>query len=427
MTIAGSYPDRAPTRRARLRGIALFAVVLAAALAAALRLGQASAPAAAVGHDHAAAGAAAGDTRQPVHLAPDAGRRIGVTFAPVVLGPMTREIRTVAQVAYDETRVSVVAPKVDGWIERLRVNATGQPLRRGDPLFDLYSPMVVTAEQELLLARGLTRQVAAGSEDARAGAASLVDAARSRLLAWDVAPAEVEAVLRSGEARRTVTLRAPVSGIVVDKPVLAGQRIMAGEAVYRIADLSRVWLEGQVFEQDLPAAKLGQPVTAEFAALPGVARTGTIAYVYPALDPTTRTARIRIELDNPGLRLKPGMYATVRFTDRSGPLLSVPRSAVLVTGERTLAFVRRADGAFEPRLVTLGRATDDRLEILHGLAVGDTVVASATFLVDAESNLGTSLGGMGDMPGMDIRPPAAAPQAAPAPGSRAADRPLEGR
>ena len=404
MTTSRSYS------RSRLRGLGIFALTLAAALFATLRLGKRSTPAAPAAHEHGAKPVA--DSLQPVHLSAEASRRIGITFAPVTLGPITREIRTVAQVTYDETRVSVVAPKVDGWIERLRVNATGQPVRRGQPLFDLYSPMVLTAQQELLLAKGLNAQVASAEQDARVGAETLVEAARRRLLAWDIAPSDIEAVEQSGEIQRTVTLRAPVSGVIVEKPVLEGQRIMAGEVVYRIADLSHVWLEGEVFEQDLPAAKIGQPVIAEFAALPGTSRTGRIDYVYPTLDPTTRTARIRIELSNPDLRLKPGMYATVRFTDRSGPLLSVPRSAVLSTGERNLAFVKRSDGAFEPRRVTVGRATDDRLEILQGLAQGDTVVASATFLVDAESNLGTSLGGMGDMPGMDIRPPASDPGSA---------------
>jgi Cu(I)/Ag(I) efflux system membrane fusion protein len=382
--------------------MAIFALALSAAVFVAFLLGRRSTPSTPVVHEHG--GESAADIRQPVRLSAEAARRIGVTFAPVTLGPVTREIRTVAQVTYDETRVSVVAPKVDGWVERLRVNATGQPVRRGDPLFDLYSPMVLTGEQELLLAKGLTAQVAGAEEDAKAGAANLVEAARRRLRAWDITPADIEAVERSRQVRRTVTLRAPVSGVVVDKPVVAGQRIMAGEVVYRVVDLSHVWLEGEVFEQDLPAAKIGQRVTAEFAALPGKSRTGRIDYVYPTLDPTTRTARIRVELTNPGLRLKPGMYATVRFTDRSGPLLSVPRSAVLSTGERNLAFLKRPDGAFEPRPVTVGRATDDRMEILQGLRQGDTVVSSATFLVDAESNLGTSLGGMGNMPGMDIRP-----------------------
>jgi Cu(I)/Ag(I) efflux system membrane fusion protein len=403
-TSAGTDGSRSRRYRSRLRALTIFALALAAAVFAALRLGKRPTPAAPAAQEHGPQ--AVTGIRQPVRLSADQGRKIGITFAPVTLGPLVREIRAVAQVTYDETRVSVVAPKVDGWIERLRVNATGQPVRRGDPLFDLYSPMVVTAEQELLLAKGLSAQVTGAAEDTRAGAASLVEAARRRLLAWDIAPSDLEALERSGEVRRRVTLRAPVSGVVVEKSVLEGQRIMAGDVVYRIADLSHVWLEGEVFERDLQAVKVGQPVTAEFAALPGTSRIGRIDYVYPTLDPTTRTARIRIELTNPGLRLKPGMYATVRFTDRSGPLLSVPRSAVLITGERSLAFLKRPDGAFEPRSVTIGRATDDRIEILQGLDQGDTVVASATFLIDAESNLGTSLSGMGNMPGMDIRPQA---------------------
>jgi membrane fusion protein, copper/silver efflux system len=406
--------DRIDTRRPgrpRRLGVALFLLILGAAVAAAVLLGRRSEPSAAAapaGHEHAAPAPAA-EARRPVHLPPEAARRIGVTFAAVTLGPMEREVRTVAQVTYDETRVSVVAPKVEGWIERLRVNATGQAVRRGQPLFDIYSPMVLTAEQELLLAKGLAGQLTGDSGEARDGAAALVEAARRRLQAWDVPDAQIQAAERSGAVGRTVTLLSPASGVVVEKPVLEGQRIMAGEPVYRIADLSRVWLEGEVFERDLSAARLGQPVTAEFAALPGTVRAGRIAYVSPTLDPATRTARVRVELANPGLQLKPGMYATLRFSARSGPALSVPRSAVLVTGERALAFLKRADGSFEPRPVTLGQTTEDRLEILKGLAAGDTVVASATFLVDAESNLGTSLGGMGDMPGMDIRPPAAAP------------------
>jgi Cu(I)/Ag(I) efflux system membrane fusion protein len=392
--------------RTRAVGAALFAVALILAIFAALRLGRTAPPATAVGHDHAAAGAAPEDRGQPVRLSAEASRRIGVTFAEVALGSLEREVRTVAQVTYDETRVTVVAPRVEGWVEALYVNTTGQPVRRGQSLFALYAPMVVAAEQELLLARDLEGGVAGGAEEARAGAHSLLESARRRLLAWAVPGDEVARLEATGEVRRTVTFRSPASGIVIEKAVSAGQRIMAGEPVYRIADLSTVWVEGEVFERDLPSVQVGQQVTAEFPALPGEHRTGRIAYIYPTLDPTTRTARVRVELPNPGLALKPGMYATVRLTTKTAPVLSVPRSAVLVTGERALVFLKRPDGAFEPRSVMLGRATDDRLEVLRGLTRGDTVVASATFLVDAESNLGTSLGGMGDMPGMDIRPPA---------------------
>jgi Cu(I)/Ag(I) efflux system membrane fusion protein len=392
--------------RTRAAGAAVFAVALILAVLTALRLGRSAAPATAGGHNHAVAAAPTGDGGRPVRLPSEASRRIGVTFAEVALSPLEREVRTVAQVAYDETRVTVVAPRVEGWVEALYVNSTGQPVRRGQALFALYSPMVVAAEQELLLARNLEAGVAGGTEEARTGANGLLESARRRLLAWEVPQDEVTRLEATGEVRRTVTFLSPATGVVIEKDVVAGQRLMAGEPVYRIADLSTVWIEGEVFERDLPSVRVGQHVTAEFPALPGEHRTGRIGYIYPTLDPATRTVRVRVELPNPGLALKPGMYATVRLTSETTPVLNVPRSAVLVTGERALAFLKRADGAFEPRPVSLGRATDERLEILDGLSPGDTVVASATFLVDAESNLGTILGGMGDMPGMDIRPPA---------------------
>jgi Cu(I)/Ag(I) efflux system membrane fusion protein len=199
---------------------------------------------------------------------------------------------------------------------------------------------------------------------------------------------------------------------------------MAGEVVYKIADLSRVWLEGEVFERDLPAVRLGLPVTAEFIALPGVIREGRVTYVYPTVNPDTRTARIRVELPNPEAALKPGMYATIRFSGRTDSVLSVPRSAVLATGERNLVFVRSGAERFVPHVVTLGAATDDRVAILDGLSLSDTVVASGTFLMDAESNLGSLMGGMGNMPGMDVAAPARdaapgelAPEPRPAPRS----------
>ena len=213
----------------------------------------------------------------------------------------------------------------------------------------------------------------------------------------------MERLERTGEVRKNVTLRSPVNGVVIEKAVLQGQRIMAGEPVYKIADLGSVWLEGQVCEQDLPAVRLGQQVTAEFQALPGEVRTGRISYIYPTLDPETRTARIRVVLANADLHLKPGMYATFRFDAPTPPVISVPRSAVLSTGKRDLVFVRAADGALAPRDVVVGVATDDRIQVLKGVVAGETVVASATFLVDAESNLGSAIGGMANMPGMDIQ------------------------
>lgn len=356
------------------------------------------------GHAH---GAPAGSNdAMPVTLGLREQTRIGVTFAPVVRGRLDRSVRTVAQVSYDETRVKTVAPLIDGWVDQLFVNFTGQTVRPGDRLFSIYSPMVVTAQQELLLARRLVNDLTGGTPEATRGARELLESAHRRLQYWGVPADEIRRVEETGEVRRTVTLRSPYGGVVVDKPVFAGQRIMAGEVAYKIADLSRVWLEGEVFERDLPAVRLGMSVTAEFTALPGLIREGRVTYVYPTVNPDTRTARIRVELPNPEAALKPGMYATIRFSARTDSVLSVPRSAVLATGERNFVFVRSRDQRFVPHVVTLGTATDDRVEILDGLSPSDTVVASGTFLVDAESNLGSLMGGMGNMPGMDVTAPA---------------------
>lgn len=374
-------------------------------------------------HNHAAAPVA--DSAMPVSLSDTDRRRIGVTFTEVERSPLSRQVRTVAQVTYDETRVKEVVPRIDGYVEQLYVNATGQAVAPGQPLFAIYSPMLVTTQQELLLARRLADQVAGGTPDAVQGAASLLESARTRLLYWDVPREVVEEVLRTGTVQRTITLRSPVSGVVVEKSVLAGQRLMAGQVAYRIVDLSKVWIEGEVFEPDLPAVRLGQLVTAQFPALPGEERTGRISYIYPTLNPDTRTGRVRVELANPGLRLKPGMYATFLFSAPTEAVVNVPRSAVLVTGKRSLVFVRDSGGTLTPREVITGRANDDRIEVLSGLRAGETVVASATFLVDAESNLGSALGGMANMPGMDVTTPPRRPEARPGSGGSEPEKPAD--
>ncbi|HSE44135.1 MAG TPA: efflux RND transporter periplasmic adaptor subunit [Gemmatimonadales bacterium] len=354
-------------------------------------------------HNHAVAPVT--DSARAVSLSDAERHRIGVTFTKVERSPLQRQVRTVAQVAYDETRVKDVVPRVDGYVEQLYVGATGQPVVQGEPLFTIYSPMLVTTQEEMLLAKRLTEQVKGGTPDAVQGAAALLESARTRLRYWEVPADAIDRVLRTGVTERTITLRSPVAGVVVVKSVTAGQRLMAGEQAYRIVDLSRVWIEGEVFEPDLPAVQVGQRVSAEFPALPGVVRSGRIGYVYPTLNPETRTARVRVEMANPDLHLKPGMYATFRFSAQTASVLNVPRSSVLVTGKRALVFVRDSTGVLVPREVTLGQGTDDRIEVLSGLREGETVVASATFLVDAESNLGSALGGMANMPGMEITTP----------------------
>jgi Cu(I)/Ag(I) efflux system membrane fusion protein len=382
--------------------------LIVAALVAAWFFTRASAvtPARTAGHQHGTAPAS--DSARPVQLSDRDQRRIGVTFAPVRMGALDRNVRVVAQVAYDETRIVTVAPRVEGWVDRLFVDFNGQQVKAGDPLLRVYSPMVVAAAEELLLARKLVTDVAGSTAEARQNAEQLLASSRRRLDSWSVSEADIRRIEETGEAPHAITLRAPISGVVVEKNVLSGQRIMEGVPLYRIADLSVVWLEGEVFEQDLSTARVGQEVKAEFQALPGEVRTGRITYVYPTLSAETRTGRIRVALANPGQTLRPGMFATIRFSAPVGRAgLSVPRSAVLSTGERNLVFLKRPDGRFTPTDVVLGVQTEDQIQILKGLVMGDTVVASATFLVDAESNLGTLLGGMGDMPGMDMTAPGA--------------------
>ncbi len=366
--------------------------------------------------DHAAMGMSRADSPRPVTLNAASARRIGVTFAAVTEQPLGREVRTVGQVVVDETRVRTITLKVDGWIERLHVDYTGQRVALGAPLLTIYSPMLVTAQEELLLARQLMRDVAAGTGETRDGAADLMQAARRRLRWWDISEDEITRIERAGTAQRTLTLYAPAGGVVLEKNVTVGQRVMAGEPLYRVADLSSVWVDGEVYERDLAAMRIGQRATATFDALPGAPMVGRIAYVYPTLSADTRTARVRVSLPNPRAVLKPGMYATlVVASDARGRVLTVPRGALLATGERQLVFVRLPNGDLEPRMVEIGAASDDRVEILRGVTLGDTVVASATFLIDAESNLGSVMGGMGNMPGMDVTKPLALPQKVNAP------------
>ena len=387
--------------------IAAYGVVLAITILAVIYFtrSRASGTAPAAGHAHGTSAPSA-STAQPVMLSADDARRIGVTYAPVTVSAFGKEVRTVAQVTFDETTVKTISPKIDGWVEQLIVNATGQYVSRGQPLLTIYSPMLVSAQEELLLAKRLEADVSGASTETRTSASTLLASSRRRLAYWDIPASEIAELERSGQVRKTLTLRAPAGGFVLEKNVLAGQKIMGGEPLYKVADLSTVWLEGEVFEQDLAAVRVGQTVHTTLEALPGTQWTGRIAYIYPTLNPDTRTVRVRVVVPNSDLRLKPGMYATIRIagTARTG-VLTVPRAAVLSTGERSIVFVREANGQLAPREVSLGAASDDRIEVLRGVTAGETVVASATFLVDAESNLGKALGGMGNMPGMDVTTP----------------------
>lgn len=391
------FGDGGGNRVLRIAGYgALFAATAATVYIAA----RDSETAAVTRHDHAVM--VASEETGPVLLDSDAARRIGVTFAAATLDTLATELRATGQLTWDETRVRAVAPRFEGWVERLHVDFTGREVAVGEPLLTFYSPMLVAAQEELLLAARLARDVAGGTEDAGRSAAELLQSARRRLAFWDIPAAEIDRVLATGTVTRTFTLRSPARGVVVEKSVLAGQRIMEGETLYQIADLGTIWVEGQIFERDLASVHTGARVDVEVTAYPGEQWRGTVTYVYPTIDAASRTARVRVELRNPGLKLKPGMYATLRVSGAPRRnVVTIPRTALLASGERVVAFVRRSDGWLEPREIRTGLSTDDRVEVLTGIAAGDTVVASATFLIDAESNLGAALRAM--------KPAAAAP------------------
>lgn len=348
--------------------------------------------------------------RQPVHLTAAQEQALGVTYVEVARGPMIREIRTVGDIVTPETSIGEVTTRVEGFVETLVVNTVGEQVRQGQPLLTLYSPALVAAQDDLLAAQRLRAAVDRSDSVAVRNAESLVEASRQRLVLWNMPEEAVGEVGSTGDSRRLVTLRAPVGGTVLEKMVLNGQRVMPGMTLYRIADLSTVWVEGDVFEQDLRFVRLGMQAHIEVSAYPGEHLMGQVSFVYPTVDPMVRTNHIRIELPNPGLRLKPGMFATIYLDAPIGDAVTVPVSAVIATGERNVVFVREA-GMLVPRAVVTGARTGDRIEILDGLAVGETIVRSANFLVDAESRLGATGAGMPGMQHGTEAAPAAKPPA----------------
>jgi len=339
--------------------------------------------------------------RAPVHLTPEQARAVGVTFTVVQRGPLTRTVRTVGQVVPAEPNLAEITTKIDGFVEQLYVNATGTAVRRGQPLLTLYSPMLVAAQEELLAAKRLAAAVDSNDTDARRNGQALVEASRRRLSYWDISGEQIDRLERTGEVTKTLALNAPVDGIVLDKMVVAGQAVMPGMKLYRIADLSTVWIEGAVFEQDLGLVRVGAQVRAEFTAYPGRSFTGKISFVWPTVDDSSRSGRIRVAFPNRGGELRPGMYATLLLDAVvSRNAVNVPAEAVVQTGERNLVFVVGPSGALEPREVVLGARAGDRFQVDSGLAAGERIVASANFLVDAESRLTAGAGT--NMPGMNM-------------------------
>lgn len=336
--------------------------------------------------------------RQAVALSGNQERALGVVLHTVSLHDLDRAIRTVGVIEPAESRIAEVTPKIEGFVERLAVSTTGEPVRRGQVLLTLYSPVLVAAQEELLTARRLVERLGEAAGAARGDAEAALEAARWRLAYWDITEDQIRRLEETGEVTKTLAFVSPVSGIVLEKSVLQGQRVMPGQPLYRIADLSDIWVEGNVFEQDIRFIHEGQRAHIEVAAYPGEHLMGSVSFIHPVVNESSRTNRIRVTLPNRDLRLKPGMFATIFFDAVVGRgVVAVPREAVIVTGERNLVFVRDEEGTLHPREVVLGPQAERMVQILAGLEPGEVIVGSANFLVDAESRLAGSGAGM---PGM---------------------------
>ena len=345
--------------------------------------------------------------RVAVTLTAERRQVLGVRSEAVHHARLERTIRTVGRVAADERRVHHVHSKVEGYVERLDVDFTGAFVRKGQHLLSLYSPELVATQQEYLLALRARDRLAASpvASTARSGE-DLLEAARQRLLFWDMRPEDVAALERTGRVQRTVDLHAEHSGYVTQKSVAMGMRVMPQDTLFDLVDLSHLWVMADVYESDLPFIRPGMTGEVTLPYRPGRAWTGAVTNVAPTVDPATRTIKVRLEVDNTGSDLKPDMYADVVLRPQLGTGLIVPESAVVQTGNRSIVFVDAGDGRYEPREVELGPKVEGGVQVIRGLEDAESVVVSANFLLDSESSLKAALGAV--RPLRDV-PSAAAP------------------
>jgi len=326
--------------------------------------------------------------RGEVVIDPRRQQLIGVRTVPVKRATLGHEVRAAGVVRFDETRQAEITTKVDGWIRDLRADYTGRTITRGEQLFTLYSPALLAAQNEFLLAhRGHASAANAELPSVRDHAERLVQAARERLLRWDLSEADIRALEERGRAVDTVPFRSPVSGTIVEKMAVEGMRVMAGQTLFRVADLSVVWVEADVPEQEMSIVRVGQPARVTLQGLPDEPLVGRTIYVHPTVEEQTRTAKVRIRFANRGGRLKPGMFAEVLLSGPEVQALTVPTDAVLEAGTDRLVFVALGEGRFEPRPVKIGRRTREEIEITAGLEEGEQVATGAAFFLDSESQL----------------------------------------
>ena len=325
----------------------------------------------------------------PVTLSPERVQLIGMRTAAVTREAMASELRTVGSVTTTEAGLAVIQTRFAGWIETLRVEQTGQRVAKGQVLATVYSPELLAAQQEHLAAMRWGQAPDGGS---LAGlSAGLAEDSRRRLELLGVAPQEIGEIERTGQPLRAIPVRSPVAGVVVEKAAVRGLYTQPGTALFQVADLSRVWVLADIYEYEMGRVKVGQPASVELAAYPGETFTGKVTFIDPMLSADTRTLRVRIELRNPGLRLKPGMYGNVQIELDRAESLVIPAEAVVDTGVAQYVYVAKPGGTFEPRTVKIGARAGGKAQVLEGLVAGETVVTTGNFLLDSESRLHSTM------------------------------------
>ena len=338
----------------------------------------------------------AGGEAGTVKIDPTVVQNMGVTTETVTVRDLNRDIRASTTIELNETAISNVNTKVMGWIDKLYIDYTGQRVKKGQPLFTMYSPDLVSTQEEYLQALQYEKNLIGGSPEAGKGALEIVESSKRRLLNWDIPETEIDAIAKSGAPQKTMTIYSPTDGVVLEKMVVAGQNVMPGMELYKVADLSTVWAVANVYQEDLPFIKLGS--SAEIAVTSATGRTfaGKVDFISPVLDPTTKTAAVRITIRNTTeYLLKPGMFATIKISSLVAvKMLSVSEKAILHTGKRNVVILALGSGYFKPQDVKLGMSANGYVQVLSGLTEGQIIVTSSQFMIDAESNLSQAVGQM---------------------------------
>lgn len=330
-----------------------------------------------------------------VKISADKQQLIGVRTAEVKRENLVRDVRTTAQIVADETRIAHVHVKINGFIDKVFVDYIGQLVKKGQPLFTLYSPDLVSTQEEYLIAkRGETTLGNSPFAEVAQGSQSLLRSTRERLKLWDISDAQIKQLDESGEVTRTLTFYSPIAGVVMDRKAFPQTSVSPDTELYTVSDLSTIWVNADIFEYEVPFVRLGQRTEMHLSYYPGKTWTGRVSFIYPTVDPATRTVKVRMEFSNADFKLKPQMFADVELKVDYGDQIVVPQDAVLDSGKEQVVFVAREGGYFEPRTITTGAKLEGKVVVLSGLKAGETVVTSGNFLIDSESRLKSAMSSM---------------------------------